>query len=293
MEYIILTGISGAGKSTALKIMEDIGFFCVDNLPVQLLEQFVSVENENPENYQRAAIGIDIRSGDALSKLEEIFTRIRENGTRLKILFLDASDTVLIKRYKETRRAHPLSGSERIEQGLKREREALAFLKKQADYILDTSELLNRDLRRELTKIFVGDSNFRSMMITVLSFGFKYGIPADADLVFDVRFLPNPFYVEELRKKTGNDPEVRDYVLDTPEGKEFLERLGGLLHFLIPHYISEGKTRLVIAVGCTGGRHRSVSVANAIYQALDRDGEFGTTLEHRDMERKDNHVVLN
>lgn len=293
MDYLILTGISGAGKSTALKILEDIGFFCVDNLPVQLLEEFVSVADQNPENYRRAAIGIDIRSGDALSKLDEIYARIREKGTRLKVLFLDASDQVLIKRYKETRRAHPLSGSDRIGEGLKKEREALAFLKEQADYILDTSELLNRDLRRELMNIFVSDANFRSLMITVLSFGFKYGIPSDADLVFDVRFLPNPFYVEELRGKTGNDRAVADYVLKTPEGREFLERLEGLLRFLIPHYIKEGKTRLVIAVGCTGGRHRSVSVANALYQSLDIDREYGITLEHRDMERKDNHVILN
>ncbi len=293
MEYLILTGISGAGKSTALKIMEDIGFFCVDNLPVQLLEAFVSVADQNPDNYQRAAIGIDIRSGDALSKLGEIFGRIRERGTHLKVLFLDASDKVLIKRYKETRRAHPLSGNDRIGEGLKKEREALAFLKDQADYILDTSELLNRDLRNELVNIFISDSNFQSLMITVLSFGFKYGIPADADLVFDVRFLPNPFYVEELRGKTGNDREVYDYVLETSEGREFMARMEGLLRFLIPNYIKEGKTRLVIAVGCTGGRHRSVSVANAIYQTLDRDREYGITLEHRDMDRKDNHVVLN
>ena len=214
MKFVILTGMSGAGKSTALKMMEDIGFYCVDNLPIPLLEKFVELSDlqQNAE-LQKVAVGIDIRSGQALEELRSVLDRIKANGGAYDILFLDAEDSVLVKRYKETRRSHPLAGSERVDKGIAKERERLAFLKERASYIIDTSQLLTRELKAELDKIFVQDQKFKNLMITVLSFGFKYGIPADSDLVFDVRFLPNPYYVEGMRPLSGNDAPVRDYVM--------------------------------------------------------------------------------
>lgn len=285
MEYVIVTGISGAGKSTALKIMEDIGYFCVDNLPVPLIEKFVEISVPGG-HYQKVAMGIDIRSGEGLSDMDRIVEMIRKKGISVKMLFLEASDQVLIKRYKETRRAHPLSGSDRIEEGIRRERELVEFLKDEADYIIDTSELLTKELRQELEKIFLKDQAFRNLMITVLSFGFKNGLPADADLVFDVRFLPNPYYVQSLRHKTGNDTEVQKYVMDSPVSREFLKKLEDMIRFLIPYYIEEGKNRLVIAIGCTGGHHRSVTVANELYRRLSGSAQYGITLEHRDISRE-------
>jgi UPF0042 nucleotide-binding protein len=276
--------MSGAGKSTALKMMEDIGFYCVDNLPIPLLQKFVELTElqQNPE-LQKVAVGIDIRSGLALDELQEILSHIRANGGTFEILFLDAEDTVLVKRYKETRRSHPLAVGERVDKGIAKERKKLAFLKEQADYIIDTSQLLTRELKAEIDKIFVQNQDYKNLFITVLSFGFKYGIPADADLVFDVRFLPNPFYVEGLRAKTGEDKEIRDYVMQFPEAHEFLAKLTDLLNFLIPNYISEGKNQLVIAVGCTGGKHRSVTLANALYEQLSGRKEYGIKIEHRDI----------
>ena len=210
MRLVILTGMSGAGKSTALKMMEDIGFYCVDNLPIPLIETFVELSETSGEELQKFAIGIDIRSGHSLSELHGILERLQEKEKTPEILFLDAEDSVLVKRYKETRRNHPLSGKERVGTGIAAERERLTFLRKKADYIIDTSRLLTRELRAELDKIFVNQQEYQNLFITILSFGFKYGIPADSDLVFDVRFLPNPYYVEELRAKSGNDKEIQD-----------------------------------------------------------------------------------
>ena len=213
MKFVILTGMSGAGKSTALKMMEDIGFYCVDNLPIPLLEKFVELSDlqQNAE-LQKVAVGIDIRSGQALEELRSVLDRIKANGGAYDILFLDAEDSVLVKRYKETRRSHPLAGSERVDKGIAKERERLAFLKERASYIIDTSQLLTRELKAEIEKIFVQNQDYKNLFVTILSFGFKYGIPADSDLVFDVRFLPNPYYVEGLRAKTGNDKEIQDLI---------------------------------------------------------------------------------
>ncbi len=284
MKFVILTGMSGAGKSTALKMMEDIGFYCVDNLPIPLLEKFVELtELQQNAELQKVAVGIDIRSGQALEELRSVLDRIKANGEKYDILFLDAEDSVLVKRYKETRRSHPLAGAERVDKGIAKERERLAFLKERASYIIDTSQLLTRELKAEIDKIFVLNQDYKNLFITVLSFGFKYGIPADSDLVFDVRFLPNPYYVEGLRAKTGNDKEIQDYVLQFKEAHEFLDKLTDMLNFLIPNYIAEGKNQLVISIGCTGGKHRSVTLANELYKRMADKKEYGLKIEHRDI----------
>ena len=285
MKFVILTGMSGAGKSTALKMMEDIGFYCVDNLPIPLVEKFVELSDASNAELQKVAVGIDIRSGQSLDELRNVLDRIEAKGDSCDILFLDAEDSVLVKRYKETRRSHPLAGSERVDKGIALERERLDFLKKRANYIIDTSQLLTRELKAELEKIFVLQQDYKNLFITVLSFGFKYGIPADADLVFDVRFLPNPYYVEGLRAKNGNDKEIQDYVLQFKEAHEFLDKLEDMINFLLPNYITEGKNQLVISIGCTGGKHRSVTLANELYKRLSqkKNREYGLKIEHRDI----------
>lgn len=283
MKLLILTGMSGAGKSTAFKMLEDLGYFCVDNLPIPLLKSMIDLTDQPSVKEQKVVVGIDIRSGEQLSLLQEVLTELRDDGKKYNILFLDAEDEVLIKRYKETRRNHPLSGMERIQAGIVKEREAIAFLKKQADYIIDTSHLLTRELKEELQRIFVAEENFQSLFVTVMSFGFKYGIPSDADLVFDVRFLPNPYYVTELRPKTGNDIEIQQFVMAHKEAHEFIDKLDDMIQFLIPNYIKEGKNQLVIAIGCTGGKHRSVTLANQLYQRLVGNDTIGLKIEHRDI----------
>lgn len=285
MRLVILTGMSGAGKSAALKMMEDIGFYCVDNLPVPLIENFFELTDSLNAELQKVAVGIDIRNGQALDTLHDILDRLKQQGRKIEVLFLDADDKVLVKRYKETRRSHPLAGSERVDKGIAQERKRMDFLRKRADYIIDTSRLLTRELKAELTKIFVEEQNFNNLFITILSFGFKYGIPNDSDLVFDVRFLPNPYYVEKLRNLNGNDTEIQEFVLQYPEAHTFLDKLEDMIDFLIPNYITEGKNQLVIAIGCTGGKHRSVTLANEIYERLKRNGQYGIKIEHRDIER--------
>ena len=232
----------------------------------------------------KAALGVDIRSGQSFQELANVLKVLDEGGCQYEILYLESSDDVLVKRYKETRRFHPLAGSDgRVEDGLKRERELLGFLKKKADYLVDTSHMLTRELKAELNKIFVQNKEYKNLYITVLSFGFKYGIPNDADLVFDVRFLPNPYYIEELRPMSGNDQPVRDYVMNNDTAKQFLTKLTDMVEFLIPNYISEGKTQLVIGIGCTGGKHRSVTLANELYEALKKTDSYGVRIEHRDI----------
>lgn len=285
MEYIIVTGMSGAGKSTALDYMEDMGYFCVDNFPIPLLEKFIEFADTGDSHYQKIALGMDIRSGDALQQLDEIVEQLRQEGADLRILFMDASDSVLLRRYKETRRIHPLAGTDRLEKGIARERLQVSFLRDKADYIIDTSQLLTRELNAALNDIFLADREYGNLFVTVLSFGFKYGIPEDADMVFDVRFLPNPYYREDLRPKTGMDAAVQDFVLQWPETGEFLDRLEDMLRFLIPNYVREGKNRLVVAIGCTGGKHRSVTLAEQLFQRLQREQNYGLRLEHRDLEK--------
>ncbi len=286
MRLVIVTGMSGAGKSTALRVLEDAGYFCVDNLPIALITKFAELIFTQNREISQAALGIDIRSGQALEGLKKVLEEMTAKNYNYEILFLDASDEVLVKRYKETRRSHPLSADGRIDKGIMLERERIEFLKKQADYILDTSQLLTRELKIEIEKIFIRDEKFKNLFITVLSFGFKYGIPQDADLVFDVRFLPNPYYIEELKYKTGNDKEIQDYVMGFEPAHIFLDKLEDMLGFLIPNYILEGKNQLVIAIGCTGGKHRSVTLANEIYGRLKVEGAvYGIKIEHRDIEK--------
>lgn len=283
MRLVIVTGMSGAGKTTALKMLEDMGYFCVDNLPIPLLMRFVEMFGKSDGDVDQAALGLDVRGGQDFSGLQDVLGEMDKKKIAYEILFLDAADDVLIKRYKETRRQHPLSGSGRVDTGIAKERERIMFLKMKATYILDTSKMLTRELKIELEKIFVKGQRFCNLYITVMSFGFKYGIPQDSDLVFDVRFLPNPYYIEGLREKTGNDPEVKEYVMENEKTGIFLDKLKDMTEFLIPNYILEGKNQLVISIGCTGGKHRSVTVANALYQILESRENYGVRIEHRDI----------
>lgn len=240
MRFVIVTGMSGAGRSTALRALEDAGYFCVDNLPISLIEKFSELIYPGNTEVTKVALGIDIRSGKAFNELAATLEELTVAGVNYEILFLDSSDEVLVKRYKETRRTHPLAQNGRVADGIQEERKRLEFLKKQADYIIDTSNLLTRELKQELDKIFVQNKNFKNLVITVLSFGFKYGIPTDSDLVFDVRFLPNPYYYEELRKLSGNDKPVQDFVMDFEVSHRFLDKLIDMIQFLIPNYVLEG-----------------------------------------------------
>ena len=283
MRFVIVTGMSGGGKSTALRMLEDAGFYCVDNLPVLLIEKFVELIAMPNSEVTKVALGLDVRADQSFEDVEKILHKLRDNGYSFEILFMEAGDAELLKRYKETRRVHPLSPDGRIEDGIRREREILKNMKSQADYVIDTSRLLTRELKEELDRIFVRNENYNSLMVTILSFGFKHGIPADADLVFDVRFLPNPFYIEELKYKTGNDREVQDYVMDFPEAGIFIDKLTDMLEFLIPNYVKEGKYQLVIGIGCTGGKHRSVTLANKLYERLKNKGNYGLKIAHRDV----------
>lgn len=283
MRFVIVTGMSGAGKSTARKMLEDAGYFCVDNLPVSLIETFARLTIEEASEISKAALCIDIRS-TSFDELDTVLAGLDERGYQYEILFLDAKDEVLLRRYKESRRNHPLAGKDRLEKGICEERKRLAFLKKRADYVIDTSDLLTRDLKEELDGLFLDTRAIQNLIVNIVSFGYKYGIPTDADLVFDVRFLPNPYYVEKLKHKTGLDADVRAYVKDADCFNDFMDKLTNLIRYLIPLYVVEGKTRLVIGVGCTGGHHRSVTVARELKKQLS-DGDYALTLEHRDIDR--------
>ena len=283
MRFVIVTGMSGGGKSTALKMLEDIGFYCVDNLPVSLLDKFAELIVQPGPELSKIALGLDVRAGEALSKLPGALQRLAEKNIHADVIFFEASEAALIRRYKETRRIHPLSPEGRVEDGVEKEKKLLKAIRKRATYVIDTTNLLTRELKAQIDEIFVNDKAYNNLMVSVVSFGFKYGIPVDADLVFDVRFLPNPYYIEELKNKTGLDKEIRDYVMQFEEAGIFLNKLEDMLGFLIPNYIKEGKSSLVIAIGCTGGKHRSVTLAEGIKSRLEDKEGIGLKLYHRDL----------
>lgn len=283
MKFVIVTGMSGAGKSTALKMLEDMGYFCADNLPVPLVEKFAELALGAESEYKKVALGIDIRTGKGIGDLQDVLEHLAARGISYKIMYLDSADAVLLKRYKETRRSHPLARDGRIEDGIKAERNELKFLREKADFILDTSTLLTRELRSEMERIISGNVEYQNIFVTVLSFGFKHGIPVDSDLVFDVRFLPNPYYVDELRHRTGREKDVQDFVMKTETGHVFLKKLEDMVEYLLPNYVAEGKNQLVISIGCTGGKHRSVTIAEKLAEYLRQHSEYGLKLEHRDI----------
>ena len=286
MRFVIVTGISGAGKISALKIFEDSGYYCADNLPIELITNFADLVYAESSEKNKVAIGVDIRSGARLDKMNDVLGELRKKEQDYEILFLDCDNDTLVKRFKETRRSHPMGDQDSVYNEIEEERTKLAFLKDQADYIIDTSNLLIRDLRKEMESIFVMNKDYKNLFVTIMSFGFKYGVPADCDLVFDVRFLPNPYYEPKLKKKTGNDKDVQNYVMNSPVTEIFLDKLFDMIEFLIPNYIEEGKNQLVIGIGCTGGHHRSVTVANELYKKLSTDdSNYGIRKAHRDIDR--------
>ena len=288
MRFVIVTGMSGAGKSTVLKFLEDINFFCVDNLPPALIPKFAELCYEQGGEIDKVAMGIDIRGGKLFSDLFSVLSTLQGLGYDYEILFLDASEKTLIKRYKESRRSHPLSKKGSIAEGIAKERQMLQEVKNKATYIIETSHILTIELKEQINKIFLENQKFESLIITVCSFGFKYGIPVDSDLVFDVRFLPNPFYIQELKELTGNDAPVSDYVMSFEESNTFLYKLTDMIEFLIPQYIKEGKNQLIISIGCTGGKHRSVTLANALYEKL-HEKNHNILLKHNDIEKDVRH----
>jgi UPF0042 nucleotide-binding protein len=287
MRFVIVTGMSGGGKATAIHMLEDAGYYCVDNLPVSLIGKFTELITMPDSEINKVVLGVDARAGQSFEDVAGIIDSLKEKGIPVEVLFMDASDQSLIKRYKETRRIHPMNQpGDPLEDGIAREREMLKEVKKKADYIFDTSTLLTRELKEELDRIFVKNESYNSRMVSIMSFGFKYGIPSDADLVFDVRFLPNPYYIDELKRQTGNDKPVQDYVKSFPACTEFLDKLEDMLKFLIPGYVQEGKYQLVVAIGCTGGQHRSVTIANELYERLKNSGgNYGLKLNHKDIKR--------
>ncbi len=283
MRFVVVTGMSGGGKSTALKMLEDAGFYCVDNLPVSLVEKFMELVSMPNSEISKVVLGLDVRADQSFEEATRTLTQLKEKGYEFEILFMDADEKALIKRYKETRRIHPLAADGRVEDGVRKERKALDTIRSSADYVIDTTNLLTRELKTELDRIFVKNEEYNSLMVTVMSFGFKHGIPVDADLVFDVRFLPNPFYVDNLKQMTGNDKEVQDFCKSFEETGIFMDKLTDMLKFLIPNYVKEGKYRLVVAIGCTGGKHRSVTLANELYERMKNQGNYGIKLYHRDV----------
>lgn len=281
-ELVIITGLSGAGKTQVVRSMEDLGFFCVDNLPPTLIPKFAELCAQSEGKVSKIALVVDIRGGDFFDALFQVLEELHQRKFHYEILFLEASDETLVRRYKESRRRHPLALQGRLLEGIKKEREKLAALRQRATQIIDTTSLTNTQLRGVIEDIFSENSNLEKMPITVVSFGYKFGIPLDADLVMDVRFLPNPFYVESLRWQSGCEPSVSEYIWKWPITQKFVDKLYDMIDFLLPHYVKEGKSQLIIAIGCTGGMHRSVAVANNLYELLRSKG-YKVFCEHRDI----------
>lgn len=284
MEFVVITGMSGAGKSQTVKYMEDMGYYCVDNMPPKLFTKFAEICSSSDSTITKVAFAIDTRGGVLFSELIECIDDFEKNIGSCDLLFLDANTDSLVKRYKETRRMHPLAKNGNLIEGIEKEREMLCNVKKRADFVIDTSDLKPKELRDKLKEVFDIETGAEAMQVNILSFGFKYGLPIDADLVFDVRFLPNPFYIPELKEKTGLDRGVSDYVKNSAVTEEFLKKLMDMMQFLIPHYIEEGKSSLVVAVGCTGGKHRSVTVANELYSFVVSKG-VNAFITHRDINK--------
>lgn len=281
MEFIIVTGLSGSGKSQAMNCLEDLGFYCIDNLPPALIKNFIDLAVQDKMKIEKAAFGIDIRGGEFFDDLKKGLEELKEAGMRFKVLFLEASDEVLIRRYKETRRVHPLAADGSIQDGIAKEREKLMGIRKVADYIVDTSMMKVAQFHEELRNILSNDEA-TGFTITIQSFGYKHGIPLDADMVFDLRFIPNPYYLPSLRNLTGNSQKVRDYVMKTPQAGSFVEKAYAMIEELIPFYIKEGKANLVLGFGCTGGQHRSVAMANLFTEMFQEAGRRILTI-HRDL----------
>lgn len=283
MRFLIITGMSGAGKTQVMHSLEDIGFYCIDNLPVDFLLPFAKM-CRSEEKFNNVAVVVDIRGGDSLLEIDKTFDAMKLNDIDYEILFLEANDSVIIKRYKETRRKHPLLPQGSIEEGIMLERDKLSYMRGHATHIIDTSPLLTRDLKQMIYEIYSENGKNNYFRVCIQSFGFKYGLPRDADLVFDVRFLPNPFYLPELKEHNGTEKNVSDFVFKYPQTAMFLSKLEDMLVTLIPHYIEEGKTELVVCIGCTGGKHRSVAIACKIAEKL-LGKNFKTIIRHRDMHK--------
>ncbi|MDU2063574.1 MAG: RNase adapter RapZ [Sporomusaceae bacterium] len=283
IRLVIITGMSGAGKTQVVRAMEDLGYFCVDNLPPMLISKFFDLCAQSGGGVHKIALVVDIRGGEFFDSLVATLEEMETQGHLYEVLFLEASDETLIRRYKETRRRHPMAQQGRISEGILKEREKLEPIRGRATHIIDTSELATSQLKERIIRLFSSDQEYERMNITVVSFGFKHGMPIDADMVFDVRFLPNPFYVESLRRHSGEETDVAAYIAKWPITHQFMEKLGGLVDFLIPNYIKEGKSQLIIAIGCTGGLHRSVYVARQIHDGLRKKG-YKVNLEHRDIQ---------
>ena len=284
LDIIIVTGLSGSGKSVAIRALEDNGFFCVDNLPALLIPKFIDLSQGYHEEIKRIALGIDLRGGQFLRSWPDVLAEMRTAGHRVRIVFFDASDEVLLRRFSETRRPHPMAGDEPIEEGIRRERKALEIMRENADKIIDTTDMNVHELKRELEESFCQSANSRRMSLFLLSFGYKYGVPHGTDIILDVRFLPNPHFVSSLRPKTGLEPEVEDYVLKNEETRGFLDRLYRLLEFTLPLYEREGKSNLTLALGCTGGRHRSVVLVEELQKRLG-GRELPIHVKHRDIDK--------
>ncbi|HHT70776.1 MAG TPA: RNase adapter RapZ [Firmicutes bacterium] len=280
--FVIVSGLSGAGKSTAVRVLEDMGYFCVDNLPPDLLPKFAELCLQGKVN--KVALGIDIRGGGFFEHILERLKALERMGLKYRIIFLQASDETLIRRYKETRRRHPLAKEGRVLEGIADERKRMQELQSRATYVIDTTNTTPAQLKEEIRTLFAEGEDLERLLITLVSFGFKFGVPLDVDMVFDVRFLPNPYYVETLRDCTGKDEAVRDYVLQWPVTQEFLTRVLQLIEFLIPHFIAEGKTSLVLGIGCTGGRHRSVTLAEELSGHLSANNHR-VFVQHRDVDK--------
>jgi len=282
MEILIVTGLSGAGKSQAIHFIEDMDYYCIDNMPPALIRDFVNLAKQDKMSIQKAAFVVDIRGGEFFGDLQTVLDEMRDSGTEYQLLFLEASDEVLVRRYKETRRSHPLSKTGSIREGIEAERKRLAHIRKEATYIIDTSSMKAAHLNQELRAVLLGEEDKDNFTITVESFGFKHGMPPEADWVFDVRFIPNPYYLASMKKLTGNSKKVQDYVLKFPESQAFVKQVHSLINELIPHYIREGKYNLVLAFGCTGGQHRSVTMANKFAELFQEEGKR-VVLIHRNL----------